>query len=358
MMKGSSTGMRHRSCAQLLLVAVYTSWCPCLIAANQEVFGGSLGLHPRNLLLSEGLLARASHGARVQAQSCMEVWREAFSPERHLGRMAGIGPVVSRAAQQVAAFGVSSFGSSLIHNLHQLQLPLLSPASPSSALAPQSSEELALLNQRLHTRLNTVMQPEGWETVLRKDNVEVSRKRVTGLYMGGEKFDCVRATGVVRAEPKVVFEILRDSRRVDEYNKECAATRDLARLADDTKLMWACSKTYFPFKPRDFVTRVHSAQLPDGSYVIASESPENFVPSPQDGPYVRTNVLLSGSVMRPLKGNPNYTEFITLGHINPGGAADTPLGAQLANKICIYGPVAFIRRLEAAAQKTPALVPC
>lgn len=24
------------------------------------------------------------------------------------------------------------------------------------------------------------------------------------------------------------------------------------------------SKTYFPFKPRDFVTRVHSAQLPDG----------------------------------------------------------------------------------------------
>eukprot|EP00961_Rhodomonas_salina_P275150 3717253-Rhodomonas_salina.2 len=135
MMKGSSTGMRHRSCAQLLLVAVYTSWCPCPIAANQEVFGGSLGLHPRNLLLSEGLLARASHGARVQfsferqgatvaglslfaatpcsctmylaspehvhlrafkhasfssetfysqAQSCMEVWREAFSPERHL----------------------------------------------------------------------------------------------------------------------------------------------------------------------------------------------------------------------------------------------------------------------------------
>eukprot|EP00961_Rhodomonas_salina_P275151 3717253-Rhodomonas_salina.3 len=69
--------------------------------------------------------------------------------------------IESALVPQVAAFGVSSFGSSLIHNLHQLQLPLLSPASPSSALAPQSSEELALLNQRLHTRLNTVMQPEG-----------------------------------------------------------------------------------------------------------------------------------------------------------------------------------------------------
>jgi hypothetical protein len=42
-----------------------------------------------------------------------------------------------------------------------------------------------------------------------------------------------------------------------------------------------------------------------------------------------------------LKGDPSKTEFTTIAHINPGGAADTPLGAQLANKICTHGPVRF-----------------
>eukprot|EP00287_Rhodomonas_sp_CCMP768_P003220 CAMPEP_0196721156 /NCGR_PEP_ID=MMETSP1091-20130531/3811_1 /TAXON_ID=302021 /ORGANISM="Rhodomonas sp., Strain CCMP768" /LENGTH=64 /DNA_ID=CAMNT_0042062573 /DNA_START=33 /DNA_END=227 /DNA_ORIENTATION=- len=57
--------------------------------------------------------------------------------------------------------------------------------------------------------------------------------------------------------------------------------------------------------------------------------------------------------MRPVQGDPSRTHFTTVGHINPGGAADTPLGAQLANKICIHGPVSFVRRLELAAQKSP-----
>ena len=62
--------------------------------------------------------------------------------------------------------------------------------------------------------------------------------------------------------------------------------------------------------------------------------------------FVRTEVLLAGNVMRPVAGDPAKTEFTTIAHINPGGAADTPLGAQLANKICTYGPVDFIRKLE------------
>ena len=61
---------------------------------------------------------------------------------------------------------------------------------------------------------------------------------------------------------------------------------------------------------------------------------------------MRTEVLLAGNVMRPVAGDPGKTEFTTIAHINPGGAADTPLGSQLANKICTYGPVDFIRKIE------------
>ena len=40
-------------------------------------------------------------------------------------------------------------------------------------------------------------------------------------------------------------------------------------------------------------------------------------------------VLLAGNVMRPVPGDPTKTQFTTIAHVNPGGAADTPLGAQV-----------------------------
>ena len=43
---------------------------------------------------------------------------------------------------------------------------------------------------------------------------------------------------------------------------------DLDALDEDTSVTWASSKTYFPFKPRDFVTRCHNAKMSDGTYVV------------------------------------------------------------------------------------------
>ena len=43
---------------------------------------------------------------------------------------------------------------------------------------------------------------------------------------------------------------------------------DLDALDEDTSVTWASSKTYFPFKPRVFVTRCHNAKMSDGTYVV------------------------------------------------------------------------------------------
>ena len=45
--------------------------------------------------------------------------------------------------------------------------------------------------------------------------------------------------------------------RVSEYNDECAESEELPPLSHDTRLTWAASKKYGPFKARDFITRVH-----------------------------------------------------------------------------------------------------
>uniref|UniRef100_A0A7S0EY86 START domain-containing protein n=1 Tax=Hanusia phi TaxID=3032 RepID=A0A7S0EY86_9CRYP len=226
---------------------------------------------------------------------------------------------------------------------------LRAPRSRRAELAA-SAAEVDGTNKMLLGRLFTVLAGDGWEHVLHQDGVDVYRKRIVDLYQGGEKFYCVKAVGVIDAKAADIYELLKDSARVDEYNDECAQVRDLSSLSPDTKVTWAASKTYFPFKPRDFVTRVHNTQLKDGTYVVMSRSEDvDFTDGGAD--YVRTEVLLAGNVMRPCPDDPNKTEFTTIAHINPGGAADTPLGAQITNRICIHGPVSFIRKIETVCGK-------
>ena len=242
---------------------------------------------------------------------------------------------------------VKSFQDTLTSKLAAVRGKLITPRSRKAGLAA-SSAEVAATNQMLLGRLFTVLAGDGWEHVLHQDGVDVYRKRVVDLYQGGEKFYCIKAVGTIKARPESVYDLLKDSSRVGEYNDECVNVQDLEALSEDTKVTWASSKAYFPFKARDFVTRCHNTQLQDGTFVVLTRSEDiEFEGAKNYGKdFVRTEVLLAGNVMRPVAGDPNLTEFTTIAHINPGGAADTPLGAQLANKICTYGPVSFIRKLE------------
>lgn len=46
--------------------------------------------------------------------------------------------------------------------------------------------------------------------------------------------------------------------------------RDLERLSEDTKVTWAATPCYGPFRARDFVTIVHYRTLPDGTMVVVN----------------------------------------------------------------------------------------
>eukprot|EP00282_Hemiselmis_andersenii_P020278 CAMPEP_0172039722 /NCGR_PEP_ID=MMETSP1041-20130122/24065_1 /TAXON_ID=464988 /ORGANISM="Hemiselmis andersenii, Strain CCMP439" /LENGTH=492 /DNA_ID=CAMNT_0012697469 /DNA_START=170 /DNA_END=1651 /DNA_ORIENTATION=- len=204
-------------------------------------------------------------------------------------------------------------------------------------------------NNELIGRLFNVMGGDDWEHVLCLGGVNVYRKRITDVP-GGEKFYCIKAVRTINARPIDVYDLLKDPQRVSEYNDECALTEELPPLSDDTRLTWACSKKYGPFKARDFITRVHHRKMTDGTLVVMSQSEDIEWERSQPGTdYVRTEVLLAGNVMRPDPTDPTKTEFTTIAHVNPGGAADTPLGSRLVNHICTHGPVNFINKLEIAA---------
>ena len=166
-------------------------------------------------------------------------------------------------------------------------------------------------------------------------------------------------------------------------------------MSKDTKITYANSPRFGPFKPRDFCTLVHfervpsSSQLPstrshvapasttahshetpsrrssghsraDGSPTSSSSSSSStlvVVNLPADHPsaapnsdHVRSEVLLAGYVLRPL--GPYVTELTTVTAIDAGGGvANSAAGAGIVNKLAATTPVFFIRRLEAAAAK-------
>ena len=75
---------------------------------------------------------------------------------------------------------------------------------------------------------------------------------------------------------------------------------------------------------------------------------------PPNKKYVRATLLLVGNIIEPVmgKGNEQHTRLTQVAHINPGGAADTSAAAFVINKLCAVGPPSFIKKLEAAAQKS------
>lgn len=75
---------------------------------------------------------------------------------------------------------------------------------------------------------------------------------------------------------------------------------------------------------------------------------------PPSSKYVRATLLLVGNIIEPILGKENeqHTRLTQVAHINPGGAADTSAAAFVINKLCAVGPPSFIKKLEAAAQKS------
>lgn len=66
--------------------------------------------------------------------------------------------------------------------------------------------------------------------------------------------------------------------------------------------------------------------------------------------YVRAQVLRAANIMRPNPQDPTKTDFTNVMHINPGGIADSWIGAKVVNRLCGMA-VDTLRSLEAAANR-------
>ncbi|CAN0154647.1 unnamed protein product, partial [Phaeothamnion confervicola] len=197
-----------------------------------------------------------------------------------------------------------------------------------------------------------VVRADGWEHVTTSQGVTVWRNllAVAGGGADGPQFACIKAAAVIDAPVDVVYRLFADNDRVHEYNEHCRELCDLEVLDSRTKITWAASGRMGPFKARDFCSLVHIRRLGDGTLAQVSR-PARHRAAPCTDRYVRSEVLLAGNFMRPLPSDSSKTEFLSLTHLNPGGAAESRAGAMLVNNLAVNGPVTFVRRLEVAAQR-------
>eukprot|EP00752_Nemacystus_decipiens_P013075 g11564.t1 len=163
------------------------------------------------------------------------------------------------------------------------------------------------------------------------------------------KFACMKVVGTIDANADDVYELFRDNERVHEYNENCVEIRDLEWLSSDTKISWSATRRVGPLQARDFVTVVHYRNLEDGTKIVINRPAEH--PDARPGKtYVRAQILRAANIMRPNAQDPTKTDFINVMHINPGGVADSWLGAMVVNRLCGMG-VDTLRALEAAANR-------
>ena len=105
--------------------------------------------------------------------------------------------------------------------------------------------------------------------------------------------------------PSQAYTLFIDDSRVSEYNANCAELEDLVQLSQtatsQTKVNWCATSRFGPFKARDFLTLVHNRDL-GGAYASVACNVElpSLCPAKQN--YVRSQIQLSASFMRPLPG--------------------------------------------------------
>ncbi|KAG5177967.1 hypothetical protein JKP88DRAFT_330860 [Tribonema minus] len=156
------------------------------------------------------------------------------------------------------------------------------------------------------------------------------------------------ARGTLAAHAEDLFALFQSNDRVHEYNDNCADVRDLEVVSQHSKITWARSPRFGPFKARDFVTVVSYTTLADGTLAVVNR-PVNHAAAPATKDYVRAEILIATNMMRANAHDPRKTDFVTVAHVNPGGVADSTLGANVVNMLCAQAPLKLLQALERAA---------
>ena len=216
-------------------------------------------------------------------------------------------------------------------------------------LEDDNNEALKLVNKIISSK-------DGWEYVNTKDDVIVEKRFLpAGKFVEGKdaakggKHACVKSVGILNASPESLYKLFLDNSRVSEYNEHCETVKDIEYYPrKNSKIVWACSPKYGPFKARDFCSVVNYIKSSGGKYIILNR-PAYHKSYPPSNKYVRATILLAANIIEPCgKGKSKLTQ---IAHLNPGGAADNSAAAWIINQLCAVGPPTFMKKLEKAARK-------
>ena len=208
------------------------------------------------------------------------------------------------------------------------------------------------INDDLVNKILRICDKAEWTQISNDDGIRVWRTSLPpDLAVGGQplgktsQFYAIMAQGILDAPPAQVHKYFIDNSRVHEYNEYCKEIKDLEQIDANTKITWSASGKVGPFKERDFVTRVHYRTLPDGTLVIANRRQESEL-APSSERYLRMEIMVGGNIIRCVEGDASKTHFTVLTHVNPGGVAETRLGAMILNSAAASGPLKFIHGLR------------
>lgn len=218
----------------------------------------------------------------------------------------------------------------------------------------RSAQELQAQCLSAARRALQLLDDPGWVLV-----AEVHRVKIWRQYLAAEEVSpwaveagqgqqlvpVVLASGVLDVDDETVFNVLKDNKYVSEYNDNCKVVMDLEKIDRDTRITWAATNRFGPFKARDFCTLIHFKVMESTKVVVnfAVQHPR----APPSSSYVRSEILLAATVLR--RREDGKTELTTLTCINPGGAADSRAGAVVLNSLSTNTPATFIRKLEATS---------
>lgn len=163
----------------------------------------------------------------------------------------------------------------------------------------------------------------------------------------------VKSEAMLNASPLHVYTLLNDDDRVHEYNDNCVELRDLEFLSTDSKINWSATSRFGPFSARDFVTLVSFKYLgPEDGYLSLAISVDHPTLAPVKEGYVRSQIQLAATFMRPVPGEPDRTKFVQVMQVGSlGGVADSPLAQRIKSNLELKAPVDFVKKFNHALGK-------
>lgn len=195
----------------------------------------------------------------------------------------------------------------------------------------------------------------------------------------------IRSEAIIDFPPHEVFSLFQNDDRVSEYNENCQQLQDLARLGDGAKINWSATGRFGPFSARDFITLVtykeigrnasegylsvassietirDSTAAGAGAATIGTDSSKNNINFLNDCAalaerpgYVRSQIELAATFMKPVKGDPNKTKFIQIMQVGSlGGVADSAIAKRIKSSLEVQAPVEFVKKFNTALGRSP-----